>query len=648
MPREKFARPFLNSSLLKCQCFLITLLFISFSTYSTAQKLTSAYVDSIISVALSKNTSDKKFELHELCRKIQGLNPPEALLYFEQVEKGTENDIEALLTSYLFFGPNLSNNGMVERSKKIRRKGLRLAKEIGDPDFQFDYNQSLSSLYINLSIPDSATFYANEADKIALDHSEKFGHLRWQIFQRKADIQGILGNYGTQATLYEKAWESISKYPENKSRGFLLYVLTDFFREQRNFEKQTYYTGLLVEYYNKKKINTPDYHFPIESVLLSENSPEAIKDLKRVITLSDSLNNYNALSAATLTLAKALIKNDKGAEALPYLKHTITKLENANYNLQNSQGYELLQQAYLNAGDYKNAYEALAYQKTIEDSLRSENMISKIADYEVKYDTERKERELEKQATSKKVLYILLVSGTVLLGIISFFLLKNRKKNRLLARQKEMLEVTIDEKNTLLKETHHRVKNSFQIVSSLLYLQSENINDKEAQVAIREAQNRVRSMVLIHQKLYNKDQLVGIDTKEYFEDLTKDIFESHQFTAKKIQYSLDVTPMILDIETITPIGLILNELITNVLKHAFTEVDEKSRMNIQFNRKGEELYLAVQDNGKGMTAEIKESSFGIKLMKALAKKLKATLQIESPAHEGTLATLHIKRFTLMS
>ncbi|OAB80515.1 sensor histidine kinase [Cochleicola gelatinilyticus] len=619
-----------------------------FFTGSTAQEITSAYVDSVVNVALSKKNSDKNFELHELGRKIQGLNPPEALTYFEQIERLTKNDPEALLTSYLFFGPNLSNNGMVERSKKIRRKGLRLAKKINNIDFQYDFNQSLSSLYINLSVPDSATFYANEADKIALEYPKEFGHLRWQIFQRKADIQNILGNYEAQAALYEKAWQSMSKYPENKNKGFLLYVLTDFFREQKNFEKQTYYTGLLVEYYNEKKVNTPDYHFPIESVLLSENSPEAIRDLKRVITLSDSLNNYNALSASTLTLAKALIKNNKGAEALPYLKHTIDKLENVKYNLQNSQGYELLQQAYVNAGDYKNAYKVLTHQKTIEDSLRSENMISKIADYEVKYDTERKERELEKQQASKKILYILLASGTALLLLISFFLLKNRKKNRLLAKQKEMLEITIDEKNTLLKETHHRVKNSFQIVSSLLYLQSENMHDKEAQLAIREAQNRVRSMVLIHQKLYNKDQLVGINTKEYFEDLTKDIFESHQFSDKKISYSLDVAPMILDIETITPIGLILNELITNVLKHAFNEVDEKSKMNIQFNRRGEELHLLVQDNGQGMTSDIKESSFGIKLMKALAKKLKATLQIESPSHEGTLATLHIKRFTLMS
>jgi two-component sensor histidine kinase len=230
--------------------------------------------------------------------------------------------------------------------------------------------------------------------------------------------------------------------------------------------------------------------------------------------------------------------------------------------------------------------------------------------------------------------------------VTTFFLFKNRKKNILLAKQKKLLEATVDEKNVLLKETHHRVKNSFQIVSSLLYLQSENMEDKEGQIAIKEAQNRVRSMVLIHQKLYNKDQLVGINTEEYIHDLTKDIFESHQ-SSDKISYSLDVEPLVLDIESITPIGLILNELITNVLKHAFDQITPESHMNIQFGKEGDALRLEVSDNGLGMSSEIKESSFGIKLMKALAKKLKASLKFEALAPNGTSAVLHIQRYTVL-
>jgi two-component sensor histidine kinase len=307
----------------------------------------------------------------------------------------------------------------------------------------------------------------------------------------------------------------------------------------------------------------------------------------------------------------------------------------------------MLREIYLATDNYKGAYAILMDQKIMEDSLRNSEILSKIADYEVKYQTQQKELELQQTAANKKILTSLLWAGGIVLLLVLYFLYKNRQKNKKLAKQKQLLETTLDEKNVLLKEIHHRVKNSFQIVSSLLYLQSESIDDKEAQLAIKEAQNRVRSMVLIHQKLYNKDQLVGINTKEYFEDLTRDIFESHQFSNKPIRYATDIKPMVLDIETITPIGLILNELITNVLKHAFPEVDDQSEMQLRFDKKGDALVLELQDNGQGMPEEVAESSFGIKLMKALSKKLKADLTFKPGPKQGTLASLEITKFNLL-
>lgn len=288
---------------------------------------------------------------------------------------------------------------------------------------------------------------------------------------------------------------------------------------------------------------------------------------------------------------------------------------------------------------------------TAKDSLLSAEQDKNIADAIQKYETEKKDAQLKvltlesEKAEQQKQLYLFLAFGGILIaGLIGFFLYKNSKKNTLLAKQKKLLEATVDEKNVLLKETHHRVKNSFQIVSSLLYLQSENIEDKEAKLAMKVAQNRVRSMVLIHQKLYSKDQLVGINTKEYFTDLTHDIFESHQFEGNAIEYSLEVESLVLDIETITPLGLILNELITNVLKHAFKPVNEKSGMHIRLKKIGETLQLQVEDNGVGMPSEIKESSFGLQLIKSLSKKLKATLSFQSTPSKGTLAILDMHRF----
>ncbi|QIE59642.1 tetratricopeptide repeat protein [Rasiella rasia] len=373
----------------------------------------------------------------------------------------------------------------------------------------------------------------------------------------------------------------------------------------------------------------------------NEDFEQALPMLEKATEIHPD-NPDSEINLYFLLHAKAELKDTTGMK--PVLQraknalNTVVGLRDKSLLLRNLADY------YKMAGDYKQALDYRDEYVTVFEEIKEKQRDETVYNLETQYQTEKTERELEKKEAAQKLLYWILGSTGLLLTAITFFFLKNRKKNALLAKQKRILEATVDEKNVLLKETHHRVKNSFQIVSSLLYLQSETIKDKEAKIAMQEAQNRVRSMVLIHQKLYSKDQLVGIGTKEYFTDLTNDIFESHQFEDQAIQYTLDVEQLVLDIETITPIGLILNELITNVIKHAFKPVTDISVMHIQFKKQREQLLLKVKDNGQGMSAEIKESSFGIQLIKALAKKLKATITFPDQAQSGTCALLEIRRF----
>lgn len=611
-----------------------------------AQGVDRTYVDSVFQEIERAGDFDQKNQLvRDLCLKIVRLNSPESQALFRYMDSIAPSD-EIRMMFYKEWGPTASRLGDPQRSWEIRREGLRIARRYENRNYVFDYLNTLSSHFVNMSQADSATYYINEVQKLIDADPEELKQTQWVVYHRRSDIQNILGNYDAQGENLEKAWEEL-KDTDSRNKGFILYLNTDFFRQRKDYMKQAKYTELLSEYYHEKELNTPDFHFPVESMLIKSNSPEAIADLKRIHHISDSLNNLNAVSSTSLALGRALLNTGRADELIPILQKTIAKLDSANYPFSNSGERYLLQEAYAATGDFEKAYMGLLDQKKMEDSLRSGEMLARIADYEVKYETQEKERALEKKAASEKLLFWILGSAAVVLAILSFFFLKNRKKNRLLAKQKKLLEATIDEKNVLLKETHHRVKNSFQIVSSLLYLQSENMADKEAQLAIKEAQNRVRSMVLIHQKLYNKDQLVGINTQEYFNDLTRDIFESHTDSENKIDYSMNVESMVLDIETITPIGLILNELITNVLKHAFDTSSSAKNLQIDFDKKEDELVLSVQDNGVGMPAEVRESSFGIKLMKALAKKLKATLDFQPAPQQGTLATLHIKRYNLL-
>lgn len=344
-------------------------------------------------------------------------------------------------------------------------------------------------------------------------------------------------------------------------------------------------------------------------------------------------------------LAKSRV-DDKSGMA-PILERAKTSLEDTQSLRNKSFMVEGLANYYKSIGEYETALNYREQYESLLDSLRENQNSQTVLDLEAKYQTEQKDREIERREASQNLLTVAVSGIGLALLLTGFFLYKNRKKNQLLAKQKKLLEATVDEKNVLLKETHHRVKNSFQIVSSLLYLQSESITDKEAQIAMKEAQNRVRSMVLIHQRLYSKDQLVGINAQEYIGDLVKDIIESHQFKALPIQYESDIDNIVLGIETITPIGLIVNELVTNVLKHAFPKVTEYSKVDIILKRSQDRLVLTIKDNGVGFTGDVKDTSFGIKLMKALGKKLKATFDFKGVPDKGTNVTVVINRFEVL-
>ncbi|GAB4154849.1 MAG: hypothetical protein Tsb0033_03390 [Winogradskyella sp.] len=454
---------------------------------------------------------------------------------------------------------------------------------------------------------------------------------------------------------YDKAYNSAISLDSKANAGIILTNKGDLLLDQGKHNEAL---ELFIQGKNLKEESKIPYHFLMSSYLNIGNAQAKLQ-------LFDS-------AAFNLTKAHKFYVDNGPDEKIVLAKNFLgnLKLATENYNeaitlcedakalaikIKDlefiSKSCKCLSTAYRNLGNYKNALENYELYSQTSDSLLNENNIKKQTQQEMQYEFSKTQElnaiELEAKESESKLYSYLAGLGLLLASVLGFFFFKNRKQNLKLAKQQKLLEATIDEKNVLLKETHHRVKNSFQIVSSLLYLQSESVADKEAKIAIKEAENRVRSMVLVHQKLYNKDELVGINTEDYFSDLVKDIFESHQFKSDPIAYELDIEPLVLDIETITPLGLILNELIINTLKHAFNDTTNKGKIKVNFAKKEDQLELEVIDNGKGFEGEIKSTSFGISLMNALSKKLKATLNYTSELRKGTEAKLVVKKFNLL-
>jgi len=191
----------------------------------------------------------------------------------------------------------------------------------------------------------------------------------------------------------------------------------------------------------------------------------------------------------------------------------------------------------------------------------------------------------------------------------------------------------------LLKEIHHRVKNNLQVISSLLYLQSKKVDDVVIVEMFKESQDRVKSMAIAHEKLYMSDEMGKIDIREYIRDITTSLFQSHELYSNSAKLSLDVDKVLLDIDTAIPCGLIINELVTNSLKHAFMDVSN-GRIFIEFHMENNSYKLVVGDNGKGLPEDLdiqKTETLGLKLITTLVNQIDGIIDLNRIG--GTMFTI---------
>jgi PAS domain S-box-containing protein len=200
-------------------------------------------------------------------------------------------------------------------------------------------------------------------------------------------------------------------------------------------------------------------------------------------------------------------------------------------------------------------------------------------------------------------------------------------------RAEEQINNSLEEKEVLLKEIHHRVKNNLQVISSLLYLQSENVQDQGTLEALKDSRNRVKSMALIHEKLYRSKDLAHIDFADYIRNLTGFLSTSYSDKTKTVTIQASIKDISLDINTAIPCGLIINELVSNSLKYAFPG-GRRGRITIDMHSDnghlGSKLNLVVDDDGVGLPQNIdvrNTESLGLQLVNTLVQQLNGTVQL---------------------
>lgn len=548
-------------------------------------------------------------------------------------------------------------------------KMLNLAKKKG-------YKAEIVVAQVHKSWNDFALKKINEQQLYTdyLNYLEQIKQLGLQSF-RKYRLIFILHEMGRnfyQLGDYEKALEILLMaekivYNRTHIQTLILNLLETIYAENKDYERaiayaQKIYTTNEPSQYNELHNWVPIFwqglssldiaQYMLEMGNFKESEMYADRGYKLYKTEEDFNNTEKteAIFEALQVLIKIKLIMGKVSTADTLLKKVEVLKQNIDFS--NEKNYFKMLKCYQNyvkyfevKKDYTNAYRYIKLTTEMQDSLVRRNdkrklwqteMQVKIKGYQQQIETVEEENILQAQLRNIAIA-VLLFSGSLAFVIYH----RITRDNRIITQQKALLEQSLAEKENLLKEIHHRVKNNLQIISGIFDKQARLIADETTKKLLKEGQNRVFSIALVHQNLYQTENLSSVNIKSYLEILIKNIAESQQNEQQNINITLDVDDSNIDVDTLIPLGLILNELITNCYKYAF-----KDRQNgdifIRFRQNKEEMVLSVKDNGVGLpdNIDIKNTrSLGMNLVRGLTRQIHGRLDFKTNT-EGTEFTIY--------
>lgn len=493
-----------------------------------------------------------------------------------------------------------------------------------------------------LGLTDNVAFYDIYASlgqyrKAMRDYmTEEKKELKDDDYYGLAIYNNTIGNYLRQ----DKSTPTALSYFK-KAEGLIKVFLSDVTNQHSDKEiaDGRILNGIIIGNIGKCHVQLGEYE---KAIPFLEESREIIRKYNKSKFSSDIIEN-------TLALAECYLKLDDYAKATDYLSDEMNPIKLDNILKRN----RIYADYYFKTGDYQNSTVYLKKNIRIRDSIDAlaSNIKNQQLTSVIEQDLDNSKKTMEQQkaqleasrkdikARDDKISLVFVSLIFTLIGFagLVYAYLKSIKNQRLIAEQKFIIENSLVEKDSLLKEIHHRVKNNLQMVSSLLSLQTKNTRSKAAIAALEEGKSRVKAMALIHQKLYQNDDLSVIEMQGYIESLINSIQSVYKKGGHNINITIDAEGVELDIDRAIPFGLILNELVSNSFKYAFPHDDSNGKIYIHLRKiAGQEGFFEYTDNGIGLpedTDERANSSMGIRLMNRLANQLQTSLNTDK-TNEG--------------
>jgi two-component sensor histidine kinase len=518
------------------------------------------------------------------------------------------------------------------------------------------YNFLVLWAFTKLQLKDSKNSLALFEKALALINKDDLPHI---IAKMNLDKGLYYGRYGLESekklslkylrqslNYYKKEYR---KYPSEfyMANGELYYYYTTIDKK----DSATYSLNeikLILDVYQKPTLHIWYYCSVGDNFLNNENYKEAEENTLKAVNLIETYNfkrdsNY-AYSLQNLGLIEE--KSKKYDLAIAYYQKAYNHLKSVNEPYEAINVLKSIAKVYKLKGDLQNAL--LFQDKFYEESLATQKELNtrSLRESELKVDVLTKDKELVQKGNQQTFLIIILSIGAIMLLLVYRNVRLKQKNNKKLAVINQELEgknILLDKRNAenelLLKEIHHRVKNNLEVVSGLLALQSAQIDDQSTKDAMQESQNRVNSIGIVHQKLYQGTNLGAVEMKDYVLNLSESILDSFGATGK-VHLELAMEKLDLDIDTAVPLGLIINELITNTIKYAFPN-NGNGTLTIKLQKTQDTiLQLVVSDNGVGKSGITHGTGFGGQLISLLTNQLNGTLTEEN--ENGTTVIIDFK------
>jgi two-component sensor histidine kinase len=559
----------------------------------------------------------------------------------DYIQKTTDDSVKVDSLSNFGSDVQFSNSTL---DLQCQQQGFAIAKKIGDKKRMGVTLYRMGVVEIILEKYSEAFDHLQQAYKIFEEQKNytrliKTSQKMAQIFADKGDKVSGLGYYQKTLALAQKykneeyeahAWHGIAtlqgRLELNSEAG-------------KSFEKAiNLYQKLGFEEYKQNSL------FNLTGVYIKQKKyNNALEILENYTKFEEKKGNSFELSMGFAKLGEVYFAKKDYQLAEQNMLKSINNLEKIEGALKEKvEIYDLLEKTYEAQNKNSEAFVIMKKWRVLNDSLTTLNNRKIFATLQTKYETAQKEaqiKDLDQQNETKRNQLIYAIIGLSVLAILlglSVFLYRNLQQN------KAKIDTQAKQLSTLMKELHHRVKNNLAIVSSLLSLQSSRLEDEKAAKAVMEGQMRVEAMSLIHQRLYKTDDITTLNIKTYLTDLAESLMSAYGYHRDNFDLQITVKNPEIDVNLAMPIGLIVNELVTNSFKYAYQNTKNPS-LKIDL-KNDKEITLKVQDNGIGIDETMmnkKSDSFGKQLIKALVKQTKGQHKFENK--NGTYFELHIPK-----